>query len=68
MFIHIAHSHVYLFTHMFMIYMYTYINNLGKFKLLDRLLPRLKGDGHKVLIFSQFTSLLTIIEVTFYEF
>lgn len=34
----------------------------GKFKLLDRLLPRLKGDGHKVLIFSQFTSLLTIIE------
>ena len=35
----------------------------GKFKLLDRLLPRLQKDGHKVLIFSQMTSLLDILEV-----
>ena len=34
----------------------------GKFKLLDRLLPRLKKNGHKVLIFSQMTELLNILE------
>ena len=35
----------------------------GKFKLLDRLLPRLQKEGHKVLIFSQMTQLLDILEV-----
>ncbi len=34
----------------------------GKFKLLDRMLPRLKAGGHKVLIFSQMTQLMNILE------
>ena len=34
----------------------------GKMVLLDKLLAKLKADGHRVLIFSQMTSLLDIIE------
>jgi ATP-dependent DNA helicase len=34
----------------------------GKFKLLSRLLPRLHERGHKVLIFSQMTELLDILQ------
>ena len=34
----------------------------GKFRLLDRMLPRLYSEGRKVLIFSQMTELLTILE------
>ena len=34
----------------------------GKFRLLNRMLPRLKAGGHKVLIFSQMTKLLDIIQ------
>lgn len=34
----------------------------GKFVLLDKLLPRLKQDGHRVLIFSQMIRVLDIIE------
>ena len=34
----------------------------GKMKLLERILAKLKRDGHKVLIFSQFTSMLDILE------
>lgn len=34
----------------------------GKFRELDRLLPRLKAEGHRVLIFSQFTMMLDILE------
>ena len=30
--------------------------------LLDKLLPKLKADGHRVLIFSQFTKVLDLIE------
>uniref|UniRef100_A0AAY4EH61 Proliferation-associated SNF2-like protein n=1 Tax=Denticeps clupeoides TaxID=299321 RepID=A0AAY4EH61_9TELE len=33
----------------------------GKFLVLDRMLPELKKRGHKVLIFSQMTSLLDIL-------
>jgi len=33
----------------------------GKFELLDRILPKLINSGHKVLIFSQFTQLLTVM-------
>ena len=33
----------------------------GKFELLDRMLPKLIGTGHKVLIFSQFVQLLEIL-------
>ncbi|CAB3227270.1 unnamed protein product [Arctia plantaginis] len=34
----------------------------GKFEKLDEMLPRLKADGHRVLIFSQFTMMLDILE------
>ena len=34
----------------------------GKFKLLDKLLPKLKSEGHRVLIFSQFVMMLDILE------
>ncbi|XP_021750382.1 probable ATP-dependent DNA helicase CHR12 [Chenopodium quinoa] len=35
----------------------------GKFELLDRLLPKLAKSGHRVLLFSQMTRLLDILEV-----
>lgn len=38
------------------------VNSSGKLVLLDKLLPRLKADGHRVLLFSQFTMMLTILE------
>jgi len=38
------------------------VKNSGKLDLLDKLLPRLKQDGHRVLIFSQMTRLLDILE------
>jgi len=34
----------------------------GKFALLDRMLDRLFNDGHQVLIFSQMTSVLNVME------
>ena len=34
----------------------------GKFELLDRILPKLKHLHHKVLLFSQMTALLSILE------
>lgn len=34
----------------------------GKFRQLDELLPKLKSEGHRVLIFSQFTMMLDIME------
>jgi SWI/SNF-related matrix-associated actin-dependent regulator of chromatin subfamily A member 5 len=34
----------------------------GKLLMLDRMLPRLKENGHRVLLFSQFTSMLDILE------
>ena len=34
----------------------------GKFALLDRMLQRLHQDGHQVLIFSQMTSVLNVME------
>ncbi|RUS85614.1 hypothetical protein EGW08_006626 [Elysia chlorotica] len=34
----------------------------GKFELLDRILPKLKATGHKVLLFCQMTSLMSIME------
>jgi hypothetical protein len=39
------------------------VNASGKFVLLDKLLPRLKADGHRILLFSQFKIMLDIIEV-----
>lgn len=38
------------------------IPQAGKLKELDKLLPQLKIDGHRVLIFSQFTMVLDILE------
>ncbi|WZH42875.1 SNF2 family N-terminal domain-containing protein [Fusarium acuminatum] len=40
----------------------TIVTASGKMLLLDRLLPRLFEDDHKVLIFSQFTTQLDILE------
>lgn len=37
-------------------------NGSGKLVLLDKLLPRLKEDGHRVLIFSQFKIMLDILQ------
>ncbi|XP_048864717.1 lymphoid-specific helicase isoform X2 [Brienomyrus brachyistius] len=37
------------------------VETSGKFLILDRMLPELKKRGHKVLIFSQMTSILDII-------
>uniref|UniRef100_A0A2A4IW79 Uncharacterized protein n=1 Tax=Heliothis virescens TaxID=7102 RepID=A0A2A4IW79_HELVI len=34
----------------------------GKFQKLDEMLPRLKAGGHRVLVFSQFTMMLDILE------
>ena len=34
----------------------------GKFALLDRMLCRLHEDGHQVLVFSQMTAVLNILE------
>lgn len=37
----------------------------GKFELLDRILPKLIQTGHKILIFSQFTQLMDIMQIFF---
>ncbi|XP_076831202.1 lymphoid-specific helicase [Brachyhypopomus gauderio] len=37
------------------------VESSGKFLILDRMLPELKKRGHKVLIFSQMTSILDIL-------
>jgi SWI/SNF-related matrix-associated actin-dependent regulator of chromatin subfamily A member 2/4 len=34
----------------------------GKFELLDRILPKMKATGHRVLLFCQMTQCMTIIE------
>ena len=36
----------------------------GKFELLDRMLPKLLRAGHRVLMFSQMTQVMTILEVS----
>ncbi|CAK1551300.1 unnamed protein product [Leptosia nina] len=38
------------------------IEDSGKFKKLDEMLPKLKAEGHRVLIFSQFTMMLDVLE------
>ncbi|KAF1744797.1 hypothetical protein MXB_4553 [Myxobolus squamalis] len=38
------------------------VENSGKMRVLDKLLPRLKSEGSRVLLFSQMTRLLDIIE------
>ncbi|XP_077246989.1 SNF2/Brahma-type chromatin-remodeling protein CHR12 [Tasmannia lanceolata] len=39
------------------------IRSSGKFELLDRLLPKLQKSGHRVLLFSQMTRLMDILEI-----
>jgi len=39
----------------------------GKFELLDRILPKLIDTGHKILIFSQMTQLMDIMQIYFAE-
>lgn len=34
----------------------------GKFELLDRILPKLQATNHRVLLFCQMTTLMTIME------
>ena len=41
---------------------YNLIRSSGKLALMDRMLTKLKQDGHRVLIFSQMTHLLDILE------
>ncbi len=38
------------------------VKSSGKMTLLDKLLPKLQKDGHRVLIFSQFRMMLDLIE------
>ncbi|KAL3690342.1 hypothetical protein R1sor_016651 [Riccia sorocarpa] len=38
------------------------VRSSGKFELLDRLLPKLRKAGHRVLLFSQMTKLMDILE------
>ena len=38
------------------------VKGSGKLVLLDKLLPRLKENGHRILIFSQFKIMLDVIE------
>mmetsp|Transcript_115291 Transcript_115291/g.200731 ORF Transcript_115291/g.200731 Transcript_115291/m.200731 type:complete len:1195 (-) Transcript_115291:403-3987(-) len=38
------------------------VDNSGKMRILDRLLARLKADGHRVLVFCQMTRMLDIME------
>ncbi|CAF2217431.1 unnamed protein product [Rotaria magnacalcarata] len=37
----------------------------GKFELLDRILPKLKASGHKVLLFCQMTAVMDLFEIYF---
>ena len=39
----------------------------GKFELLDRIIPKLLNTRHRILIFSQMTQLMNIMEL-FFEF
>jgi ATP-dependent DNA helicase len=44
------------------------VNASGKMMVLERLLEELFKRGHRVLVFSQFTQVLDIIEVRFCPF
>lgn len=37
----------------------------GKFELIDRILPKLKEFGHRILIFTQMTHLMDIMQIYF---
>jgi ATP-dependent DNA helicase len=48
--------------HIGTVYPHLLVRASGKFALLDRMLMRLHKDGHQVLIFSQMTSVLSVME------
>ncbi|XP_042050465.1 probable ATP-dependent DNA helicase CHR12 isoform X2 [Salvia splendens] len=55
-------NHPYLFvTDYYMQQSENIVRSSGKFELLDRLLPKLHRAGHRVLLFSQMTKLMTIL-------
>uniref|UniRef100_A0A0E0H9A0 ATP-dependent DNA helicase CHR12 n=1 Tax=Oryza nivara TaxID=4536 RepID=A0A0E0H9A0_ORYNI len=57
-------NHPYLFVEHYNMYQrQEIVRSSGKFELLDRLLPKLQRAGHRVLLFSQMTKLLDILEV-----
>jgi superfamily II DNA or RNA helicase len=41
---------------------YNFVHDSGKMILLHKMLPKLKRDGHRVLIFSQFVRVLDLLE------
>jgi len=43
-------------------YLECLVSSSGKLVLLDKLLPKLQAQGHRVLLFSQFTMLLDLLE------
>ncbi|CAL4895736.1 unnamed protein product [Urochloa decumbens] len=57
-------NHPYLFVEHYNMYQREEIVRAsGKFELLDRLLPKLHRAGHRVLLFSQMTKLLDVLEI-----
>lgn len=57
-------NHPYLFLHDYnMCRVDELVRASGKFELMDRLLPKLRRAGHRVLLFSQMTRLLDILEI-----
>ncbi len=41
---------------------YSLVHSSGKLVLIDKLLPRLRQNGHKVLVFSQMVKCLDLLE------
>jgi len=55
-------NHPYLFTPEGYNIDQTLIRSSGKFELIDRMLPKLRAAGHRVLLFTQMTTVMTILE------
>lgn len=60
-------NHPYLFVDQFTDYHYGHnlYRTSGKFELLDRILPKFLKFNHKMLIFSQMTALMDIMQMYF---
>lgn len=43
-------------------YYHALVNSSGKMVLIDKLLPKLKASGHRVLVFSQMVRCLDLLE------
>mmetsp|Transcript_8308 Transcript_8308/g.12055 ORF Transcript_8308/g.12055 Transcript_8308/m.12055 type:complete len:1428 (+) Transcript_8308:66-4349(+) len=55
-------NHPYLFSTQGYILNDDLIRSSGKFQLLDEMLPKLKAAGHRILMFTQMTAVMTILE------